>query len=64
LISDGWAFAQHAFAGVDIKLTRSFGLILEGRYYWADADMQGDYEGFNSIDLDGARVMIGFNWKL
>jgi opacity protein-like surface antigen len=62
--SDDWAFAQHAFAGLDIKLTRSLGLILEGRYYWADADVQGDYVGFNPIDLDGARVMIGFNWKL
>jgi opacity protein-like surface antigen len=61
--SDDWTFAQHAFAGVDIKLTRSFGLILEGRYYWADADVQGDYVGFDPIDLDGARVMIGFNWK-
>ncbi len=63
-ISDDWAFAQHVFAGLDIKLTRSFGLILEGRYYWADADVQGDYVGFDPIDLDGARVMIGFNWKL
>jgi len=62
--SDDWAFAQHVFVGVDIKLTRSFGLILEGRYYWADADMQGDYVGFKPIDLDGARAMIGFNWKL
>ena len=62
--SDDWAFAQHVFAGVDIKLTRSFGLILEGRYYWADADVGGDFVDFNSIDLDGARAMIGFNWKL
>jgi opacity protein-like surface antigen len=62
--SDDWAFAQHAFAGVDIKLTRSFGLILEGRYYWANADLQGDFVDFNSIDLDGWRAMIGFNWKL
>jgi opacity protein-like surface antigen len=63
-ISDGWAFAQHVFVGLDIKLTRSFGLILEGRYYWAEADLKGDYVGFNPIDLDGARAMIGFNWKL
>jgi opacity protein-like surface antigen len=62
--SDDWAFAQHVFGGVDIKLTRSIGLILEGRYYWAEADMNGDYVGFKPIDLDGARVMIGFNWKL
>jgi opacity protein-like surface antigen len=64
LTSDDWGFSQHAFAGVDIKLTRSLGLILEGRYYWAAADLQDDYPRFNSIDLDGARVMIGFNWKL
>jgi opacity protein-like surface antigen len=62
--SDDWAFAQHVFAGVDIKLTRSFGLILEGRYYWADADVKGNFVDFNSIDLNGARAMIGFNWKL
>jgi opacity protein-like surface antigen len=62
--SDAWGFAQHVFAGLDIKLTRSFVLILEGRYYWADADLHGDFVGFNSIDLDGARAMIGFNWKL
>jgi opacity protein-like surface antigen len=63
-VSDAWTFAQHAFLGVDIKLTRNLGLILEGRYYWADADVQGDYEGFDPIDLDGARVMMGINWKL
>jgi len=62
-VSDDWAFAQHLFAGLDIKLTRSLGLILEGRYYWANANVQGDYLGFSSIDLDGARAMIGFNWK-
>jgi opacity protein-like surface antigen len=62
--SEDWTFAQHAFLGVDIKLTRNLGLILEGRYYWADADVGGDYIGFDPIDLDGARVMIGINWKL
>ena len=39
-------------------------LRLDGRYYWVNADMKGDYVGFKPIDLDGARVMIGFNWKL
>jgi opacity protein-like surface antigen len=62
--SDDWGFAQHVFGGVDIKLTRSFGLVLEGRYYWANADVNGNFVDFNSIDLDGARAMIGFNWKL
>jgi opacity protein-like surface antigen len=64
LESDGWAFAQHAFAGLDLKLTRNFGLVLEGRYYWADADLSGNFVGFGKIDLDGARVMAGFSWRL
>jgi opacity protein-like surface antigen len=63
--SDDWTFAGHVFVGVDIKLTRSLGLILEGRYYAAiAADMQGDFVGFDPIDLAGGRVMLGFNWKL
>jgi hypothetical protein len=62
--SDGWAFAGHVFLGVDIKLIKSLGLVFEGRYYWANADLRGDFVGFDPIDLDGARAMVGINWKL
>ena len=64
LKTDAWAFAQHAFFGIDIKITRNFGAVLEGRYYWADASVKGDFVGFDSIDLNGARVMAGFNLRL
>jgi outer membrane protein W len=62
--SDGWTFAGHVFLGIDIKLIKSLGLVIEGRYYWANADLRGDFVGFDPIDLDGARVMAGVNWKL
>ena len=62
--SDGWGFAQHAFVGFDLKLTRNFGLVIEGRYHWARADLKGDFENFDPIKLDGARVMAGFSWRL
>ena len=62
--SKGWAFAGHVFLGVDIKLIKSLGLVIEGRYYWANADLRGYFVGFDPIDLDGARVMAGVNWKL
>lgn len=62
--SDEWDFAQHAFVGFDFKLTQNFGLVLEGRYYWASADLEDDYVDFDSIDLDGARVMAGLSWRL
>jgi opacity protein-like surface antigen len=61
--SEGWAFSQHASIGVDFKLARSLGLILELRYCWARADVGGDYVGFDPISLDGARLMLGINWK-
>ena len=64
LESDGWAFSQHAFVGLDLKLTRNFGLVLEGRYYWADAALEGDFVDFAPIDLNGARIMAGLSWRL
>ena len=59
-----WAFAQHAFAGFDFKISRDFGLVLEARYYWAGGDLGGDFSSFDSIDLNGARLMAGFSWRL
>ncbi len=64
LKDDGWAFARHVFVGLDYKLTRNIGMVLEGRYYWGDADLGGDFVGFKSLDLSGARVMFGFSWRL
>lgn len=61
--STGWTLSTHAFAGVDIKLSPSMGLVLEGRYQWAEADLQDSYIGFDPIDLDGLRAMVGLNWK-
>jgi hypothetical protein len=63
-VSSDWAFSQHVFVGVDLELTRSFGLILEGRYDWAEAEVKGSFVGFDPIDLDGARILIGVSWKL
>lgn len=62
--SSNWAFAQHVFMGVDIKLTRNVGLIVEGRLDWAEADVEGSFVGFDQISLDGARILIGINARL
>jgi hypothetical protein len=61
--SDGWTVSGHAFAGVDVRLNPSLGLVLEGRYQWASADLTGSYIGFEPIDLNGLRAMAGVNWK-
>lgn len=64
LSTSAWAFSKHVFAGLDLKLTRNFGLVIEGRYQWARASVKRDYDGFERINLDGARVMAGFSFRI
>lgn len=62
-VSDGWTIAAHAFAGLELKLNPSLGLVVEGRYQWASTDLGDSFVGFEPIDLNGARAMVGVNWK-
>ena len=57
--SDGEAFLARASAGVNISLGKQFLFSLEGRYGWANAHMQGDFVGFDRIDLDGLQLIGG-----
>jgi opacity protein-like surface antigen len=59
-----WGFAQHAFVGLDVMLTLNIGLVLEARYYWAQADLEQDYIDFDPISLDGTRIMLGVSWRM
>ena len=63
-VSDGWTIAGHVFAGVDIKLSTSIGLVLEGRYQFASHDLTGSFLGFDPIDLNGLRLMAGISFKI
>lgn len=61
--SDGWTPAAHAFAGLDIKLTPSIGLVLDARYHWASADLKDSFVGFEPIDLNGLHATAGVAFK-
>jgi len=63
-ISDGWALSGHVLAGVDIRLSNSIGLVLEGRYQFASSDLTGSFVGFEPIDLNGLRLTAGVSFKL
>lgn len=64
LESSSTVFSQHVFVGLDFRLTRNIGLVFEGRYQWAEASLKGDFNGFDPIELDGARAMMGINFRL
>jgi opacity protein-like surface antigen len=57
--SSGFGFASQVFGGVEVNLTPRWFLVGEGRYLWSDADLEGDFVGFDPIDLSGARLSAG-----
>jgi hypothetical protein len=61
LTSQGWAPSAHVFGGVDVQLYRRLFGTVEGRYVWASARLDRSFEGFDPIDLAGARFGVGIN---
>ena len=57
--SGGETFLARASAGLNISVGPQFLFSVEGRYNWAEANMGGDYFGFEPIDLDGFQVIGG-----
>jgi opacity protein-like surface antigen len=57
--SSGWAPEAHALAGVDVSLTPRLMLTGEGRYTYAKANMDEDFQGFDKIDLSGFAITAG-----
>ena len=57
--SSGFGFTTQVFGGVEVSLTPRWFLVGEGRYLWSDADLEGDFVGFEPIDLSGVRLSAG-----
>ena len=58
--SYGWAWTGHVLAGVQFSVSPNLVLTGEGRYLWADADLDKNiYRGYEPIDLSGFQVTMG-----
>lgn len=57
--SDGAALAGVAAAGLEVPLSRAWSVHLEGRYLWAQDDLDEDFAGFDEFDLGGWAAFIG-----
>lgn len=62
--SSGRAPLYHVQAGADVSLGRYFVGRAELRYDWASAPLEGDWDGFDPIDLGGFRVAVGVTARL
>lgn len=59
--SEGSAPTLHVFAGSDWSLSPYFLLTGELRYAWARAEMDGDFVGFDRMDLSGFQATAGIS---
>jgi hypothetical protein len=61
IASSGWTPMAHALAGIDYSLSPRFALTGEGRYAWAKANLNEQFEGFDRIDLSGFTATAGIS---
>ena len=57
--TDDSAFLGQAGAGVNISISQQILFSLEGRYRWSSGDLEGDFVGFDPIDLNGVQLIGG-----
>ncbi len=60
-VDSGWALATEALAGLEVPLGRRMGVVIEGRYLWSDAELDGDFAGLGTIDFGGPAAFAGLS---
>ena len=59
---DGQGLGGEVFGGLDVRVFKRMYATVDGRYLWADADLQRDWIDFEPIDLTGFRLSGGINF--
>jgi len=59
--SKGSSFLAYLSAGLDVSLGTRWLVTGEARYSWGGAEMDGDFVGFDKIDLSGLKMTVGFS---
>jgi hypothetical protein len=59
----GEALEARVLAGLEIPLSPGFNLLFEGRYTWAEGDLDRDLVDLEKIDLGGAWGFVGASFR-
>ena len=60
---EGVAFQAHVLAGFEFPMNPGFSLMLEGRYAWADDELNDELAAFDRIELGGASFFGGASFR-
>jgi hypothetical protein len=55
----GVAFETHVLTGVDFPVSRRFNVLIEGRYSWADDELDESYAGLFAPDPSFPELHLG-----
>ena len=61
--ADSTTWEAFALAGLDIRLGGSWSFFFEGRYRWAEDELNRDFSGFGTIDLSGYQAEGGLSYN-
>lgn len=61
--ADGLTWELLAIAGLDFRLSHRWSFFFEGRYRWAEDELNKDFSGFGTIDLSGGQMVGGFSYN-
>ncbi len=56
------AVGLHVKGGLAIRVSRNFGLLLEGKVHWAEGELGEYFEGFEPFDLSALSLSVGFEF--
>ena len=57
--SSGGTFGWSGIFGLEIPFSQKWSLLLEGRWQGIRAELEGDFQGFGTLDLSGSNFRIG-----
>ncbi len=63
LSSSAWTPMFDGFVGADFTINPSMAFTVEARYSWAQAQLGGDFSGFDRIDLSGVAITGGLTFR-
>lgn len=61
--ADSTTWELFALAGIDFRLSNRWSFFFEGRYRWAEDELNKDFAGFGTIDLSGFQAVGGFSYN-
>jgi hypothetical protein len=62
-LAESTTWEAFAIAGLDVRLSYRWSFFFEGRYRWAEDELNRDFAGFGTIDLSGLQFDGGFAYN-